>query len=86
MTEDEAKTKWCPMVRMATIVPELKAAMPPHNRMNLLLEAEPEQLCCIGSDCMMWKLLKPVFVESQIAAGTYEYERFDGGGDCGLKT
>jgi hypothetical protein len=43
MTEEEAKTKWCPMVRNMPIDPRSFAASP-----------DP-LACCIGSACMMWR-------------------------------
>ena|SRR3990167_11273489 len=53
LTEDEAKTKWCPWVRFVTPSAEDNA---PRNR----LSAEyPERIedwnRCIGSACMMWR-------------------------------
>ena len=44
MTEDEAKTKWCPMFRVG-FHPEYQ-----HNRIH-------DGKCgnCIASDCMMWR-------------------------------
>lgn len=42
MTEDEARTKWCPMARVT--VKEM-----PANRIT-------ERYNCIASDCMMWKV------------------------------
>jgi hypothetical protein len=55
MTEDEAKTKWCPFVRFQTF------DSPPANRWKQQLpEDEPYALnpipCrCIGSACMAWR-------------------------------
>ena len=43
MTEEEAKTKWCPHFRVKHYT---TAAAIPDNT----LDAE----CCIASDCMMW--------------------------------
>ena len=45
MTEDEAKRKWCPMVRFA-------GAQVAFNRDT----QTPEYVTrCIGSECMMWR-------------------------------
>lgn len=50
MTEDEAKTKWCPMARLDY----------DHSTINRDTEYKSEELVipkaslCIGSDCMMW--------------------------------
>ena len=53
MTEQEAKTKWCPMVRAAKNVQPVQlmgqANMDPASARN------PEQARCIGSGCMMWR-------------------------------
>ena len=46
MTEEEAKTKWCPMVRHM-VYPNTfdpSGGNIPH-----------EYSCCIASDCMMWR-------------------------------
>ena len=49
MTETEAKTRWCPMVRVA-----LPINPPP----ALLAAARAESVSrCIGSGCMMWRAL-----------------------------
>jgi hypothetical protein len=45
MTESEAKTKWCPMVRLST-----------ENGSNITFNAsENHRAHCIGSACMMWQ-------------------------------
>lgn len=46
MTEDEAKTKWCPMVRYKSINGE------GINRWDSFTDSLSR---CIGSDCMMWE-------------------------------
>lgn len=56
MTEDEAKTKWCPFVRVVH-VGELKI-----NSGNRIYNAVSDQTitdgpaCCIGSECMAWRI------------------------------
>ena len=49
MTEDEAKTKWCPMARLAS-------AAGPYNRNSAggLGHVETKDIFCIGSQCMLW--------------------------------
>lgn len=47
MTEDEAKQKWCPMVRFA---PDSE------NGGMLVLNQPQDTLKCVASDCMMWRL------------------------------
>lgn len=58
MTEDEAKTKWCPFVRVLLDTPDLKGT---GNRLSSL-EADldnPVQARCIASDCMAWRWIGP---------------------------
>src|SRR5689334_4927929 len=45
-TESEAKTKWCPMVRLD---------QPGGNRWTYGIEGERDNTNCIGSACMMWR-------------------------------
>ena len=44
MTEEEAKTKWCPMLGEGNATKGL------HERVDGTVSAN-----CIGSDCMMWR-------------------------------
>jgi hypothetical protein len=46
MTEDEAKTKWCPMARQ---IHSGEIDLPPHNRSRYGWEM------CVASACMMWR-------------------------------
>jgi hypothetical protein len=50
MTEEEAKKKWCPMVRIAheNVVANRTDGYGDNNFHKLQ--------CCIASDCMMWRL------------------------------
>ena len=54
MTEDEAKTKWCPFTRaMAASV----STSP-----NRLLDGAPHRgSMCIGSACMAWRWHQPTY-------------------------
>lgn len=54
MTEEEAKTKWCPMVRFNTETKNFNAF---NNREEMLLNAAGDYCKCIASDCMMWRVL-----------------------------
>ena len=49
MTEEEAKTKWCPMVRFGD------TGSVSNRRMNGGSGGAGEYSRCIASDCMMWK-------------------------------
>ena len=49
MTEEEAKTKWCPMVRFNYT----GNGNTDHNR-GAYVNASPTPINCIASDCMMW--------------------------------
>lgn len=60
MRENEAKTKWCPFVRMHVIGPD-GDDLAGHNRIvnydqpsTLFIAATPS-LNCIGSQCMAWR-------------------------------
>jgi hypothetical protein len=44
MTEDDAKTKWCPMVRMGDM-----------NAPTGINAGNQAGTTCIGSACMMWR-------------------------------
>ncbi len=46
MTEEQAKTKWCPMVRGAHSINRTSDGVSPYHHMQT----------CIGSDCMMMAL------------------------------
>lgn len=65
MTEDEAKTKWCPMSRVVSGDKEagVVSAVAFNRTMNVgTVPVEigyPKGACCIGSGCMMWRWGKP---------------------------
>ena len=50
MTEEEAKTKWCPMVR--TVLDAANYASGNHFEGGQF----KERTTCKGSECMMWRL------------------------------
>jgi len=52
MTEDEAKTKWCPMVRTGLTV---GMAVNHHVDMNPGGQGVHDETRCIASGCMMWR-------------------------------
>ena len=54
MTEDEAKSKWCPMVRIHEQPAEGKGPnMYAYNRPGIM-----GQMTCIASECMAWRWQK----------------------------
>ena len=62
MTEGEAKTKWCPFVRVALIDEQLGAVFEGYNRMSYKQSehmpdggAYSPETKCIGSECMAWR-------------------------------
>jgi hypothetical protein len=62
MTEEEAKTKWCPMVRTGLV-----AGMAVNHHAGSRLDAPPQgdvhdETRCVASDCMMWRVLPIVNV------------------------
>jgi len=72
MTEEEAKTKWCPMVRNV----REGINVGPWNR----VEGEiPYTSKCIGSDCMLWRR-EVVFYTDEVGPTEEDNKR----GYCGL--
>lgn len=71
MTEDEAKTKWCPAVRIA---PSSDSHHAVTNREDRALETPgPVSTNCIGSACMAWRRINsgrsPTGYGSSIVSG-----------------
>ena len=50
MTEDDAKTKWCPMVRFKSAE---TGSGPAFNRQRV--SSDLDDVNCIGSRCMAWR-------------------------------
>jgi hypothetical protein len=71
MTEEEAKTKWCPYARVESWSSEGTATGANFNR--TIIDSNPPEARCIGSTCMAWRKHK---------YGQIEGERIDG--YCGL--
>lgn len=60
MTEEEAKTKWCPFVRFASdVAGEARFNRGNVDPMNLTGEGDDFVPRCIASACMAWRPLEP---------------------------
>lgn len=89
MTEQEAKTKWCPMVRIAI---EVEGALIGINTEVLPGEQDaPTEFKsatrCIGSACMMWRESRKLVNAQDRAGGTPIWvptSEPSGHGYCGL--
>ncbi len=69
MTEQEARTKWCPMARVSTY----SVGNPAESAANRTDEGTPYPASrCIASDCMMWR-----WEEDHTYTGKHD-------GSCGL--
>jgi hypothetical protein len=84
MTEDEAKTKWCPHVRALALASN---NFPIAANRVTDTSGTPEQSRCIGSACMAWRWIAPT---PMFRPGTMELAAMDPGTDkptrgyCGL--
>ena len=58
MTEDEAKTKWCPFVRIVNFVSEDNNAWATNQGKQSRTPEEPLATHCIASACMAWREIK----------------------------
>lgn len=71
MTEEEAKTKWCPMKKFVPLSPgqETYTTSSPNWKeesekyFNTLYESRASGANCIGSACMMWRISPQEFTE-----------------------
>lgn len=52
MTEDEAKTKWCPYTRVFVSTNKGISSFNKHSDEN---DRFDKRMCCIASECMMWR-------------------------------
>lgn len=68
MTEEEAKKKWCPMIRH---ISDATGGAFMNNRGE-----HPSHVNCIASDCMMWK--------DDYSLDEQNQEFYKDGGYCGL--
>jgi len=80
MTEDEAKTKWCPMAREYVI--NATAADVGQSETNMPYG----DITCIASECMAWQwIVTPEEAEKRGRVGmTYQPNEKTAGGYCGL--
>lgn len=79
MTEDEAKTKWCPFVRVTASETEWHTNRPSYADIHQTPFDD-----CIGSACMAWRW-RPGKPEVKDGAFTGRMEpHSDGAGFCGL--
>ncbi len=78
MTEDEAKTKWCPMIRFSL------GEVAHYSNREEVADASNAKSRCIGSACMMWRISHRMY--SKIGADGFptkdSNEIFEG--YCGL--
>jgi hypothetical protein len=54
MTEDQAKTKWCPMVRVL-VTPDNSVWQSNILTNRGVIPASDNDTLCIASDCMVWQ-------------------------------
>ena len=74
MTEPEAKTKWCPFIRLTK--PDESALTSWNRSWNRVIDGGPlEETVCIGSACMAWRWDRPQEIDVPIASDD---------GHCGL--
>lgn len=85
MTEEEAKTKWCPFARVAYL-PISTAQFPPSFNRTLSLDGGVDLgsgTKCIGSQCMAWRWIL-VSTESSLTHQLPLLKHSDTQGYCGL--
>jgi len=88
VTEEEAKTKWCPFARVATIEGGRKYIAPPpvYNRVvfdGVELSADLKSACCVASTCMAWRT-EMIGGFTHMETGETHGEAPSGKGYCGL--
>jgi len=55
ITEEQAKSKWCPMARVHSKTNTSSYNKYPDSDTELPSVPVPDQARCIASDCMMWR-------------------------------
>ena len=59
LTEEEARTKWCPMARTMVVTPEYQGTGNRINHMNdEIIVTNPTECRCIASECAIWQWSK----------------------------
>ena len=82
MTEEEAKTKWCPFVRL--MGPVIAGATATTNRPYSTKNGIGGNSSCIASGCMMWEW-EGRDDGTHVATGRGHILKAEARGDCGLK-
>jgi len=81
MTEEDAKTKWCPHIRYPNLMDADNNYSDGCN-VNAEGNRSPSAFCCVASDCMMWVWDEAFTVNAanqKIGETNYDTE-----GHCGL--
>jgi hypothetical protein len=55
VSEDEAKTKWCPFRRIVRILHDVRKSEHPYEYTATDREQVPKELNCVASGCMAWR-------------------------------
>ena len=81
MTEDQAKTKWCPFANSRSI----DRSMGDNQRMATAWlpnedDSESFTICCIGSECMAWRWKERSDFKNESSRKGTSYDN----GRCGL--
>lgn len=93
MTEDEAKTKWCPFVRHAVVSSGLAGGSPMVSINRPTANGpQDQQLNCVASGCMAWRwgrvegevMAATVDHVASVSPGSVSFSPARGGGYCGL--
>jgi len=93
ITEEEARKKWCPFVRLLSVTTrdgKPEAAIASFNRIALSPDPSthvmsPETARCIASECMAWRWAKVKdVITREPPPGHYEWVDSDVYGYCGL--
>ena len=77
MTEDKAKTKWCPFVRFEIGPSNDSWQSTAYTTRGVVMDG-PRSFLCIASDCMLWRWEKARFVSEGVVEEVPIY------GYCGL--